>query len=264
VEFSGISEFIDTPVRRYSSGMNARLGFSIAAHLNPDVLIIDEVLAVGDFAFQQRAFQRIRDMVNHDVAAVLVSHQLERVSTLCNRALLLSKGAVLFEGPASDTIAAYVADAGEPLGGSDKVPIAIDQIEVIDGDMVKPGGRVCVRIAARVLHPEQAKETAGIGVRLRSLQNGQIVFGTSTTRVGLELPTNHQFHLDVDLEMNVEPGVYSIETGLFDLKLWKPIANGPRVSVTVAADSSFVGKVYARPTFRVMLADDRLTNVISA
>ena len=63
VEFSGIADFIDTPVKRYSSGMNARLGFSIAAHLEPQVLIVDEVLAVGDFAFQQRAFGRIQEMV---------------------------------------------------------------------------------------------------------------------------------------------------------------------------------------------------------
>ena len=64
IEFSGISEFIDTQVKRYSSGMNARLGFSIAAHLNPDVLLIDEVIAVGDFAFQQKAYERVKSMVS--------------------------------------------------------------------------------------------------------------------------------------------------------------------------------------------------------
>ena len=87
VEFSGIPEFIDTPVRRYSSGMNARLGFAIAAHLEPEVLIVDEVLAVGDFAFQQRAFRRIREMVNQDVTTILVSHQLERIASLCTHAV---------------------------------------------------------------------------------------------------------------------------------------------------------------------------------
>jgi lipopolysaccharide transport system ATP-binding protein len=77
VEFSGISEFIDTPVKRYSSGMNARLGFSIAAHLEPDVLVIDEVLAVGDLSFQQKAFGRIRDMTRSGIPVIMVSHQLE-------------------------------------------------------------------------------------------------------------------------------------------------------------------------------------------
>ena len=89
-----LPEFIDTPVRRYSSGMNARLGFAIAAHLEPDVLIVDEVLSVGDFAFQQRAFARIQEMVNQDVTTIIVSHQLERVASLCKRAVLLHKGEV--------------------------------------------------------------------------------------------------------------------------------------------------------------------------
>ena len=69
-------------MRRYSSGMNARLGFAIAAHLEPDVLIVDEVLSVGDFAFQQRAYARLQEMVNQDVTTIIVSHQLERVASV--------------------------------------------------------------------------------------------------------------------------------------------------------------------------------------
>ena len=80
VEFSGISEFIDTQVKRYSSGMNARLGFAIAAHLEPDVLVIDEVLAVGDLSFQQRAFGRIKEMTRSGIPVIMVSHQLDRVA----------------------------------------------------------------------------------------------------------------------------------------------------------------------------------------
>jgi lipopolysaccharide transport system ATP-binding protein len=83
VEFAGIAEFIDTPVKRYSSGMNARLGFAIAAHLDPDVLIIDEVLSVGDLSFQNRAFGRIQDLVRSGIPVVIVSHQLDRVAALC-------------------------------------------------------------------------------------------------------------------------------------------------------------------------------------
>ena len=108
VEFSGIPDFLETPVRRYSSGMNARLGFAIAAHLEPEVLIVDEVLSVGDFAFQQRAYERLQEMVNHDVTTIIVSHQLERIASLCTRAVLLRQGEVAHEGPAAETIAAYV------------------------------------------------------------------------------------------------------------------------------------------------------------
>ena len=88
VEFSGINEFIDTPVKRYSSGMNARLGFSIAAHLDPEVLIIDEVLAVGDFGFQAKAFGKIKEMATSGIPVVIVSHQLDRIATLCSSAMV--------------------------------------------------------------------------------------------------------------------------------------------------------------------------------
>ncbi len=113
VDFAGIPEFLDTPVRRYSSGMNARLGFSIAAHLEPEVLIVDEVLSVGDFAFQQRAYERLQEMVNQDVTTIIVSHQLERVASLCKHAVLLRQGEVAHAGPATETIAAYVSSAAE-------------------------------------------------------------------------------------------------------------------------------------------------------
>jgi len=79
VEFAGVNDFIDTQVKRYSSGMNARLGFSIAAHMDPDVLIIDEVLSVGDYVFQTRRFDRLRAIVDRGTPVVVVSHQLERL-----------------------------------------------------------------------------------------------------------------------------------------------------------------------------------------
>ena len=94
VEFSGIRDFIDTPVKRYSSGMNARLGFSIAAHLEPDILIIDEVLAVGDAAFSERRSRESRQMATAGRPVVLVSHQLDRIAELCTKAILLERGAV--------------------------------------------------------------------------------------------------------------------------------------------------------------------------
>jgi lipopolysaccharide transport system ATP-binding protein len=98
VDFSGLSEFIDTPIKRYSSGMNARLGFSIAAHLNPEVLIIDEVLAVGDAAFQQRCYERIRTLGANGVTLIFVSHNLAAVEALCERTLVMWHGEQLFVG----------------------------------------------------------------------------------------------------------------------------------------------------------------------
>src|ERR1051325_4496043 len=98
VEFAGISEFIDTPVKRYSSGMNARLGFAIAAHLDPDVLIIDEVLSVGDARFQERCLERMRALRARGIPLVFVSHNLLAVLELCTRAILIDRGRVRLDG----------------------------------------------------------------------------------------------------------------------------------------------------------------------
>ena len=102
VAFAGVEAFMETPVKRFSSGMQARLGFAIAAHLDPDVLVIDEVLAVGDASFQQRAFARVQELVRGAIPVVVVSHQLEAISTLCTRAMLLDRGRMVHAGtPAS-------------------------------------------------------------------------------------------------------------------------------------------------------------------
>src|SRR6185312_6546182 len=104
IAFSEIEDFIDTPVKRYSSGMNARLGFSIAAHLDPDVLIIDEVLAVGDYAFQRKAFGHIRTLARSGMPVVVVSHQLDRVAELCTHALLFARGKAVLSGTPTEVI----------------------------------------------------------------------------------------------------------------------------------------------------------------
>jgi lipopolysaccharide transport system ATP-binding protein len=110
VEFAGVGPFIDTQVKRYSSGMNARLGFSIAAHLDPDVLIIDEVLSVGDMAFQEKCIQRMRRFKREGVTIVFVSHNLQAVSELCDRALYLSRTTRAL-GPSAEVISKYVTDS---------------------------------------------------------------------------------------------------------------------------------------------------------
>src|SRR5262249_41559407 len=109
VAFAGVERFVDTPVKRYSSGMNARLGFSIAAHLSPDVLLIDEVLSVGDLAFQEKCHQRMRQFRAEGVSIVFVSHHLPAVAQLCNTVVLLDAGRAVRIGPPSSltTAAAF-------------------------------------------------------------------------------------------------------------------------------------------------------------
>ena len=107
VEFAELRQFIDTPVKRYSSGMYVRLGFSIAAHLHPDILLLDEVLAVGDAAFQQKCVQRITELKKSGTTIVFISHDLRAVQKLCDRVILLKSGQIEADGEPRETIALY-------------------------------------------------------------------------------------------------------------------------------------------------------------
>src|SRR5215469_10353620 len=105
IAFSGIEEFIDTPVKRYSSRMPARLGFSVAAHVDPDVLVVDEVLSVGDNLFQQRCMERIHAIIAAGTTVLFVSHNLKSVAQFCQRSLLLDHGQMVTIGPTQEVIA---------------------------------------------------------------------------------------------------------------------------------------------------------------
>ncbi len=109
VEFAGLERFMDTPVKRYSRGMFLRLGFSVAVHVDADVLLIDEVLAAGDREFRERCFDRMRTLVQSDKTLLFVSHQRELVEKTCDRALLLADGRVTADGSVADIWRTYAA-----------------------------------------------------------------------------------------------------------------------------------------------------------
>ena len=111
VEFAGLEEFIDTPVKRYSSGMFARLGFSVAAHLEPDILVIDEVLSVGDFAFQRKGLEKMRAIAKSGATVIFVSHNLQAVAEFCHRGILLERGRVVADGPTDQVVRRYLDTA---------------------------------------------------------------------------------------------------------------------------------------------------------
>lgn len=108
VEFAGVQRYVDTPVKRYSSGMYVRLAFAVAAHLDPDILIIDEVLAVGDAEFQAKCLGKMKDVAEQGRTVLFVSHNMGAVSDLCTRAILMSKGSVQYDGPTEEVIRRYV------------------------------------------------------------------------------------------------------------------------------------------------------------
>lgn len=109
VDFAGVEKFLDTPVKRYSSGMYVRLGFAVAAHLDPDILVVDEVLAVGDAAFQRKAVDKMQDVSTKGGRTVLfVSHNMVSVENLCKTAILIDQGRIAHQGPSTETITRYL------------------------------------------------------------------------------------------------------------------------------------------------------------
>ncbi len=220
VEFSGIAEFLDTPVKRYSSGMNARLGFSIAAHLDPDVLIVDEVLAVGDFRFQQRAFARLQELARGGRPVVIVSHALERIAQLCSKTALLVAGQVHAIGTASECITAYLENeasrARQSTNLNYEAPLTFGAPTLTPATPVLVGGEFsfCVTVEREgALEPSTT-----IGIRVRSLADKQVVFATSIARQQIALPTADAFSFHANMQAHLIPGHYVIEAYAYDLE----------------------------------------------
>jgi len=118
IEFAGVEKFIDTPVKRYSSGMFVRLGFAVAAHLDPDILVVDEVLAVGDADFQKKAIGKMKDVSNQQDRTVLfVSHNMSSITNLCNKAILLNQGQIVGYGSAREIVNQYMGINGKNTTG---------------------------------------------------------------------------------------------------------------------------------------------------
>jgi lipopolysaccharide transport system ATP-binding protein len=108
VDFAEIQEFLDSPVKNFSSGMQARLGFSVATMVRPEILIVDEVLAVGDYSFQKKCMKRMEDMISGGTTLIFVSHSIEQVMALCNHALWLDKGSLVMVGDADTVCKKYI------------------------------------------------------------------------------------------------------------------------------------------------------------
>ena len=107
IEFSGVQSFLDTPVKRYSSGMQMRLAFAVAAHLDPDILILDEVLTVGDLDFQQKCLERVQLLVSEGRTLLFVSHSLEALTSFCDRCIWLDGGKIRADGPTEEILDEY-------------------------------------------------------------------------------------------------------------------------------------------------------------
>ncbi|MCR4311407.1 MAG: ABC transporter ATP-binding protein, partial [Candidatus Taylorbacteria bacterium] len=137
IEFSGIGDFIDTPVKRYSSGMYVRLAFSIAAHIEPDILLVDEVLAVGDAEFQKKCLGKMEEVTGKAGRTILfVSHNMSAVEKLCSKSILLSHGKIAMTGRTKEVIEHYLKEEYEKNSGEQKrFPITDKEIKIYGFDI---------------------------------------------------------------------------------------------------------------------------------
>jgi len=249
VEFAGVADFIDTPVKRYSSGMNARLGFAIAAHLEPEVLIIDEVLSVGDMAFQERAFGRMREIAQSGIPVAVVSHQLDRISALSTHAMLLRRGEVVAIGTPGECITQYVSgELGQTDAATTVVPgLAVTALSAEGNGPVRSGERRALTLRGRY-DPEQAgSRRLAFMVRVRRMDTGQVIFTTTTHRHGLHLTRPGSFVVRFDLQFNVPEGVMSVETGIIDADTERLMGEGPWAHLEVSPGQPFKGMVQLNP-----------------
>jgi lipopolysaccharide transport system ATP-binding protein len=183
VEFSGVEEFIDTPVKRYSSGMYVRLAFAVAAHLQPDILILDEVLAVGDAAFQRKCLGKMDEAARQGRTVLFVSHNMVAVQSLCSRAILLEDGRVTANGPVSEVVRLYLSKG--LAGGSTQ--------RVWDETETAPGNDV-VRLTGLGITPE--------GSDLNAYGDDNVISMSTPVRVDIEyrrLISDRKFHIEIHL-----------------------------------------------------------------
>jgi len=234
VGFAGLEAFIDNPVKNYSSGMYVRLGFSVAINVDPDVLLVDEVLAVGDESFQRRCNEKFADLKASGKTIVVVSHALGAVRSLCDEVAWLENGRCLDVGPAGELIDRYVdgvraagpdaaqANDGERGSRAGSGEAQIRRIELLDGDgassmQVRTGDAVTVRLHWVAAAPVHAPI---VGVRISTL-NGLAVSGPNTRDGGAPVEVlDGAGHLDLKIpSFPLLPGTYEISTAIMDHSL---------------------------------------------
>jgi lipopolysaccharide transport system ATP-binding protein len=218
VAFSGLEEFIDTPVKRYSSGMYARLGFSVAAHVNPDVMIVDEVLSVGDYVFQQKCVQRMKEVIRGGAAVIFVSHNMKSVAEFCQNCLLLEHGRTMVQGEADKVIANYMRRQTLARQSSQSSDVKITKVTVRnhEGECVRfeSGQKAWVDIELSARKPCRK---LSVSLYLGD-PDGQLIFNTSLARLGyaeFDLEPGQVFRCTFELELNLAVGTFHVGSLIF-------------------------------------------------
>ncbi|MBI4899188.1 MAG: ABC transporter ATP-binding protein [Actinobacteria bacterium] len=228
VDFSGVSEFIDQPVKNYSSGMYVRLGFAVSIHVEPDVLLVDEVLAVGDMAFQEKCTQKFADLRREGRTVVVVSHAIDQMRTFCDEAAWLRRGQLMGVGRAQDVIDEYADQAHNTTtpeaAGAEHIKghvgsgeVTIDRFEVLSNghalDQVRTGDDMTIRMHF-TCHAPVDKPVFGFEIEH---ETGFVVWGHTSTDGGFSFPTLMPGTGSVDVvipRLPLRPGMFSINGGV--------------------------------------------------
>lgn len=236
VEFSGISRHLDTPVKRYSSGMAVRLAFSVAAHLEPDILVIDEVLAVGDMEFQKRCLGKMDDVAKKGRTVLFVSHNLGFVDSLCKRGIVLKGGVICFNGSAKGAIAEYTSEylkkSSQYLAPPSKSGIFIKDVNLVTSEsfgiqMVNKSFEVhfLIQTPVKLVNPSlsfQLVNSQNVPVVHVLNLNTEVPFcqETGTTKLSCKMPN-----------LRLYPGLYSLTLNFN--KGWGQVNDGPLKNICV-------------------------------
>jgi len=252
VEFAELEEFMDTPVKWYSTGMFARLGFSVAVHTNPDVLLVDEVLSVGDVGFQRKCFDKMRSFKTRGITIVFVSHNLQAVSSLCDRAILLSHGSVSSEGDPEKVVGDYLNTTKEQTHNRDidnfitfkKGGLLNEKGEITS--TFRSGERATVEIELSFSKPYTNILVSSV-IKSRF---GYKVFMTNSMRLAGESVAVNQGEsvlFSLALTVNLAPGVYDLGAAVFDRVANKWIFFYNITSFVVEEDLRFGGIAFMNP-----------------
>jgi lipopolysaccharide transport system ATP-binding protein len=245
VEFSGIEPFIDTPVKRYSSGMNARLGFAIAAHLDPEVLVIDEVLAVGDLAFQQRCYDRLAQFRESGIPIAFVSHNMQAVAAVCDRVLLLRPGLPPLMGDVGEMLAAYVSSGAGAVEDHRVASCSSSLVRVSDGEPavlpVEPHDELELRVRLRAAEELQRARFAFV---LTRSDGTRMYDGFCAEPVTVDLAPGAEAEFTVRFRANLLRGTYIVGANLVDAeRRWSNVRLGNLGSFVVHETESWSGCV---------------------
>lgn len=249
VEFAELEEFMDTPVKWYSSGMFARLGFSIAVHTNPDVLLVDEVLSVGDVGFQSRCLEKMQSFRTEGTTIVFISHNMQSVASLCDRVMLLKKGVVERTGETEETISYYME-----MFKKDSLPSS-SQVELLKGKLYneagikclafKCGHKVTIEIALKF-----NESLSNIHVTIGVLKKGTLVSWVNSSSLGgrsLSVTKGQIVNLSVEMLLNLTSGEYEFISTIYDYINNKTIWKKVFAPFVIQKDSRSNGTVFMNP-----------------